>query len=116
MKFKPVAVGALAAMLAIAPLSEASAHGGGHWHGGGPVVGLFALGAAVAVGTAAVLSAPFNALAAAPEPQVYAPPPPPQAYYSAPPAYYAPPPVAYYPPPRYYSQAPVYYAPPAYYR
>jgi hypothetical protein len=114
MRHRFVSLGVLATVaLAVAPVSQASAHE--HWHGPGLVFGL----AAAIVGTAAVIAtAPFRAIAAAP---VYAAPPPayyappPQAYYAPPQqAYYAPPPVYYAPPPRpvYYAQPPVYYAQP----
>jgi len=99
MKSKAAVICALAAVIAIAPLSPASAHD--RWHGG-PLFGLFALGAAAVVGTAAILTAPINAIAAAP----------PQAYYAPPPQYYAQQRVVYAaPPPVYYQQAPVYYTP-----
>jgi len=101
MKCKTVAIGALAVMMAIAPVSSALAHDHDHWEHGGPLVGLFALGAAVVVGTAVILTAPINALAG----------PPPQAYYGPPPGYYAGPPPGYYAQAPYYGQAP-YYAQP----
>jgi len=114
MKFKSAAVCVFSLALVAAPVA-ASAHE--HFHGGGLVVGLVAGTAAIA---AAVITAPFVALASVAQPVAYAPPP--QSAYYAPspqPAYYAPAPVAYaapqayYPAPAYgyYAQAPVYYAP-----
>jgi hypothetical protein len=104
----------LAAVMAVAPISSASAHDGWHHHGEGPVVGLFALGALAVVGVATILTAPVRAIADAPAypPQGYYPPQPgyypqQQAYYQQPPVYYAPQPV--------YVQAPAYYPPRGYY-
>ena len=112
MKHRLIKMLALSAMMAITPITDASAHWGhGHGHGGRDF-GIFALGAAVVGATAVVLSAPFNAIAqaGAPEPEPYYPQP--QAYQQAPQPYYAPPPQAYYAPPQaYYAPAPVYYAP-----
>jgi hypothetical protein len=84
--------------VAVAPVNLAFAHG---YHRGGPVFGLFALGAAVVTGAAIIATAPVRALAA----PVYAPPP---VYYPPPPAYVAPAP-AYYPPPGYYAPPPGWY-------
>ena len=109
MKHKLVKMLALSAVMAAAPLTDASAHGGwGHHGGGGRDLGFFALGAAVVGATVAIATAPFNAIAeaSAPAPQPYYPQ---QAYQQAPQPYYAPPPQAYYAPP------PVYYAPAPYY-
>jgi hypothetical protein len=87
-------------------VSSASAH---RWHGG-PFFPLFAVGAAVATGIAAVVSAPFIAVGAAlPGPGYYGPPPP--AYYRPGPGYYAP---GYYAP-GYYGPPQGYYAPGPYY-
>src|SRR5271166_3184283 len=98
MKCKIAVIGAFAAVaLAAAPLAPASAHGRDHDRGG-LIFGLAALGAAVVVGAATIITAPVRPLA---EP-AYAPLP----------GYYAPPPQAYYyaPPPRYYyAPAPGYY-------
>jgi hypothetical protein len=119
MKYK-AAICLSAAMLSVMPVSSAYAWGPhDRWGHGGPLVGIIALGAAAVVGTAAILTAPVNALAAAAPPAYYPPQQPayapPQAYYAPQPAYYARP--AYYAaPPAYYAQAPAYYAPaPAYY-
>ena len=102
MKRKTVGI-IFSSLLAIAPLAPASAHG----HGGRNF-GFFALGAAVVAGTAAIISAPFNAVAAVATPY-------PEPYYQPPQQAYYPPPVAYAPPPVYYAQAPAYYAEPVYY-
>ena len=91
----------LATTMAIAPVSQASAHD--HWHHDGPIIGLAALGVAAVVGTAAILTAPVRAVEA---PVAYYPPQP--VYPPAPAVYYAPPPV-------YYAAAPVYYGPGGYY-
>ncbi len=109
---------AVTAAIAIAPFAPASAHDGWHRGHGGPGLGIFALGAAAVVGTAAILSLPFQAVAAAvpePAPAPYYPPQaayyPPQQQYAPPQAYYAPQPVYYAPAPAYYYGAPrvVYY-------
>ncbi len=106
--------GAMAAALALAPMTPASAHGWHHHHGCwfvSCVVG-------AVVGTAAaVATAPFAIVAGATEPRYYGPPPqyygPPPAYYGPPPPrYYAPPPQAYYPPPPPAYYGPGYQAPP----
>ena len=119
MKFATVLM--VSTALAMAPLAPASAHiGHGRGHGDGPILGLFALGAAVVAGTVAVASMPFNAVAeAAPGPQGYYPQQqayPQQAYapqYAQAPVY-APP--AYYPAPQVYYAPPAYYPPQVYYR
>lgn len=80
-----VAVG-LAAILAGAPLSSASAHRHHHWF---PLFLPFAAAGAVIGAAAAVATAPFAAVAA---PPAYYPPPP---YYPPAPAYYAPSPGYY---------------------
>jgi hypothetical protein len=115
---RTLTIGIAACALAFAPL-ESDAHGwhGGGWghHGGGIGFGVAALGVAALATTAAIITAPFNAVTNAP---YYAPPPPPP----APAAYYAPgyaQAPAYYPPaPGYYypQTAPAYYAPGYYYR
>lgn len=96
MKPRDVAIGGVALIaVTVAPINLAFAHG---WHRGGPVFGLFALGAAAVAGAAIIATAPVRALAA----PVYAPAP---TYYPPLPTYYAPAP-AYYPPPGYYAQPP----------
>ncbi len=112
MKMKFAAMLLLSTSLAIAPAAPASAHGGHGHRGGGPIIGLFALGAAVVAGTVAIASAPFNAIAeAGPGPQAYYPPPYASPY--APPYAQAP---VYQVPPGYYPAPQAYYAPPVYYR
>ena len=124
MRVKAVSIGVLAAAIAIAPISSAAAwphffhHGPGH--GGGPIFGLFGLGAAVVVGAATIATAPIAIIAdAASSPGYerrggnYAPP---QAYYRPAPGYYGayqgyPPPQAYYAPPQGYGPPPGYYGP-----
>ena len=130
MRLKALSIGVLAVALAAAPISSASAwphffhHGYGHWHGGGPVVGLFGLGAAVVVGAATIATAPIAIIAnAASGPSYdqrggyYAQP---QGYYHQPPGYYGgyqgyPPPQAYYARPGYYGPPQGYAPPQAYY-
>ncbi|MGD0143530.1 MAG: hypothetical protein ABSC92_10250, partial [Rhizomicrobium sp.] len=65
MKIKVLSVGILAAAIAVAPVSSAMAWGHffHHGHGGGPVFGLFAAGAAVVAGAAAIATAPIAILA-----------------------------------------------------
>jgi hypothetical protein len=87
---KIVCATVVAAALAIAPISQASAHDYYHRHG----VGLGILGAAV-IGTAAVVGAAAT-IATAPFTAVVAP----QPVYAAP--VYAPPPAYVYPYPYYY--------------
>lgn len=70
MKSKAVTICALAAMIALAPFSPASAHDRWHAHGG-PLIGLFALGTAAVVGVATILTAPITAIASAPPPRAY---------------------------------------------
>jgi hypothetical protein len=97
MKYRAAIIGACAAVaLAAAPLTPASAH----QHHGGLVFGLAALGAAVVVGAATIVTAPIRVLAA----PLYAPGPAYPAYYPPAPAYYAPPPAYYGPPPGYYGR------------
>jgi len=117
MKYKSVALYALAATMAMAPVSSAFARDHNHWGHGGPLVGLIALGTVAAVGVATILTAPINAMAAAaPQPQPYYAPPPPQGYYAQQaPVYYNQPPVMYGAPVAYYAPAPVYYGAPRYY-
>jgi hypothetical protein len=97
MKYRAAIIGACAAVaLVAAPLTPASAH----QHHGGLVFGLAALGAAVVVGAATIVTAPIRVLAA----PFYAPGPAYPAYYPPAPAYYAPPPAYYGPPPGYYGR------------
>ena len=117
MKFRIAKILALAAAVTLVPLSSASAHEN-HWRHGGPIIGIFELGAAIVEGTVAVVAAPFVALASIPQRPYYAPPTdyytaPPSANYAQPPVSYVQPPAYYAPPPVYYSQPPAYYAPPA---
>ena len=95
-KYKIAACALAAAVLAVAPMTEASARPFHHGHGG-IFFGVGALGAAV-VGTAAVIAtAPFVALSSPgyyPAPGYYAPPP---GYYAPQPSYYAAPPGTYAP-------------------
>lgn len=118
MKITPaeVLMSILAVMISVAPVSayaHGHGHGGHHWGIVGPVGAIFALGAAVVEGTAAVLTAPFAAAAAISQPPAPYYQPAPRVIYAPPaPAYYSPPPPAYYPPPPpYYPPAPGYYYP-----
>ncbi len=110
MNRKSLLVSVVAASFTLAQATPAFAHGRGGWHhGAGPIIGLAAVGTALVVGTAELLSAPFVALNEA------ANQPPPPVYNQAPPQYYAQqapvyaPPVMYYQQPQYYAAPPVYY-------
>ena len=127
-RFKAVAVGALAVVLAAAPVSSAFADRGGRHYYGNPFYPIVGLAAAVVGTAAAVLTLPFVAIDAAlrapgyyPPSQGYAPAPaygpPPVAHddYVPTEPYYAPPapaPQAYYPEAYYPAPAVTYYAAP----
>jgi hypothetical protein len=131
MKLRTPAVCIVAALLSVTQAAPAFAygrdwhgHGGGRggFHGGGPILGLLGIGAAIGVGAVELATAPFQAIAAAsgpgydgggyaPQPQAYA-----QPQYASPQPQYAPQYAQAYPPQAYYAPPPVYYAPqPVYY-
>jgi hypothetical protein len=117
MKIKAISVGLLATAIAVAPISSAAAwpHFFHHGHGGGPIVGLFGLGAAVVVGAATIATAPIAIIANAASGPDYD-----RRAYGPPPGYYGPAPYSgyqgyaprpYYGPPQGYAPAPGYYGP-----
>ena len=96
MKLRVLTFAVLSGAMIAAPLAGASAHEHGFRHGHD--LGLLELPAAIIAGTAAVLAAPFVALAPRPyEPRgYYYAPPPPRVYAPPPRVYRVPPPPAYY--------------------
>ena len=104
-RYKAATVGALTAVLVMAPVASAIAGGNGSHHGyghyyGNPLYPIVGLAAAVVGTAAAIVTLPFQIIGAAAAQASYYPPA--QGYgapgYAAPPAYYPAPAVAYAPP------------------